>query len=65
MKYVFDVRVMTCEHCEKTVTRAIRQLDRAAVVQIDRAANRVEIESSQPAQALAAAIVEEGFTVTV
>ena len=65
MKYVFDVQTMTCEHCEKSVTRAIRQLDRAALVSIDRPANRVEVESSLPAQALADAIAEEGFTVTV
>lgn len=64
MKYVFNVQGMSCEHCEKAVTRAVRQLDRSAEVRIDRAANRVEVESTQDAQALAKAIAEEGYTVS-
>lgn len=63
MKQIFTVTGMTCEHCEKTVVRAVRQLDRAAVVQADRIANRVEVDSDQPRDALAQAIAEEGFTV--
>jgi copper chaperone len=63
MKQIFTVTGMTCEHCEKTVARAVRQLDRAAVVQADRSTNRVEVDSDQPRDALAQAIAEEGFTV--
>jgi copper chaperone len=63
MKYTFNVQGMTCEHCEKAVTRAIRQLDRAAQVQIDRAANKVEVDSTESADSLKQAIVEEGYTV--
>jgi copper chaperone len=63
MKHIFTVTVMSCEHCEKAVTRAIRQLDRGAVVSIERAANRVEVESSQPREALAKAIADEGYNV--
>ena len=63
MKQIFTVTGMTCEHCEKTVVRAVRQLDRAAAVQADRTTNRVEVESDQPRDALAQAIAEEGFTV--
>ena len=42
----FTVTGMTCGHCEAAVMRAIKQLDPAAVVQIDRAANCVQVESS-------------------
>ncbi len=63
MKHVFDVQGMTCEHCEKAVTRALRQLDRAAVVVIDRASNKVEVESDAAAGVLKQAIVDEGYTV--
>jgi copper chaperone len=63
MKQIFTVTGMTCEHCEKTVARAVRQLDRAAVVQADRTSNRVEVDSDQPRDALAQAIADEGFTV--
>jgi len=63
MKHVFKVEGMTCEHCEKAVSRAIRQTDRAAVVLIDRAANRVEVESELAAGVLQQAIVDEGYQV--
>jgi len=54
---------MTCGHCERAVTQAVQQIDPAATVRIDRAQNRVEIESTQPREALAAAIAEEGYQV--
>lgn len=63
MKQIFTVTGMTCEHCEKTVVRAVRQLDRSAEVLADRQANRVEVTSTQPREVLAKAIAEEGFTV--
>ncbi len=63
MKHTFNVQGMTCEHCEKAVSRAIRQLDRSAVVEIDRATNKVEVDSSQAPEALKQAIVDEGYTV--
>ncbi len=63
MQHIFIVQGMTCGHCEKAVTRAIAQLDREAVVLIDRAANQVEVDSVQPAEALKQAIADEGYTV--
>ncbi len=63
MNQTFNVQGMTCEHCEKAVTRAVKQLDRDAEVTIDRAANLVEIDSNQPRDALARAIADEGYTV--
>lgn len=63
MQHTFTVTGMTCGHCEKAVTRAVRQLDPQAEVRIDRPANRVEIESAQPREALAHAITEEGYGV--
>ncbi len=59
----FTVTGMTCGHCEKAVTRAVKQLDPAAEVKIDRAANQVEVTSTQARAALAEAIAEEGYTV--
>jgi copper chaperone len=58
-----NVQGMTCGHCEKAVTSAIKALDPKAEVRIDRSANRVEVESDQPIEALAAAIREEGYAV--
>lgn len=59
----FTVTGMTCGHCEKAVTQAIRTLDPQAQVRIDRTRNLVEVESSQPRAAVAAAIAEEGYQV--
>lgn len=63
MQYQFEVQGMTCGHCERAVTNAIQQLDPQAQVHIDRAQNRVDVDSSQPREALAAAIAEEGYQV--
>ena len=59
----FTVTGMTCGHCEKAVTRAVKQLDPQAEVKIDRAANKVEVASTQAREALAGAIAEEGYAV--
>lgn len=63
MNQQFTVTGMTCGHCEAAVTRAVKQLDGAAQVKIDRAAKLVEVDSAQPREAIAAAIREEGYAV--
>jgi len=63
MNQIFTVTGMTCGHCEKAVTRAVKQLDPQAEVKIDRPQNKVEIESTQPRETLAQAIAEEGYAV--
>ncbi len=63
MKHVFQVEGMSCEHCEKAVVRAIKLLDRAAVVTADRVAKKVEVESGLAPELLKQTIVEEGYQV--
>lgn len=63
MKQVLDVQGMTCGHCEKSVTTAIKLLDPQAEVTIDRSQNRVEVNTAQTREALAEAIREEGYRV--
>ncbi|HOF52579.1 MAG TPA: heavy-metal-associated domain-containing protein [Rhodoferax sp.] len=63
MNQNFTVTGMTCGHCEKAVTRALHQVDPQAEVKIDRTQNLVQVESTQPREALAAAITEEGYAV--
>ena len=60
----FTVQGMTCGHCEKAVTTAIKTLDPQAEVRIDRSQNKVEVNTSQPREVVAAAISEEGYAVT-
>ncbi len=63
MNQTFTVTGLTCGHCEKSVTRALKQLDPQAEVRIDRSKNLVEVQSQQPREALAQAIAEEGYAV--
>ncbi len=63
MNQNFTVSGMTCGHCEKAVTRAIKQVDPQAEVRIDRSKNLVEVQSQQAREALAKAITEEGYAV--
>jgi len=64
MNQAFTVTGMTCGHCERAVKNAVQQLDPQAQVNIDRAASRVDIDSTQTREALAKAIAEEGYGVT-
>jgi len=61
--HIFTVTGMTCGHCEKAVVQAVKQLDPHAQVTADRTQNKVDVQSSQPREALAAAIAEEGYAV--
>ena len=54
---------MTCGHCERAVTDAVKGVDPKAVVKIDRASGKVEVESESAREALAMAIAEEGYAV--
>lgn len=64
MNQTFTVQGMTCGHCEKAVTAAIKTLDPKAEVHIDRANHRVDVNTEQTREAVAQAIQEEGYTVT-
>jgi len=63
MNQTFTVTGMTCGHCEKAVTRAVKQADPQAEVKIDRTQNLVQVESTLARETLAKAIVEEGYAV--
>lgn len=63
MNQIFTVQGMTCGHCERAVTTAIKQIDPTAEVRIDRPQNRVEVTSEQPRDKIAEAIREEGYAV--
>ena len=65
MNQIFTVEGITCGHCEKAVTQALLSLDAHAKVVIDRTHNTVQVDSEKPREALAHAIAEEGYRVTV
>lgn len=59
----FQVDGMTCGHCERAVTKAVRSVDPAANVAVDRSSGRVVVESASDDQAIRKAIEGEGYTV--
>ncbi len=63
MNQTFDVQGMTCGHCVRAVTQAVKAADAAAEVKVDLAAGKVEVQSEQPRAALARAIEEAGYRV--
>lgn len=63
MQQVFTVQGMNCGHCVKAVTQAVQALDPQAQVQVDLPSQKVEVQSTQPREAIAAAIVEEGYVI--
>ncbi len=65
MNQIFTVEGMTCGHCEKAVTKAVLAVDAQAKVVIDRAHNTVQVDSEKTRAALAQAIADEGYLVTV
>ena len=62
--HTFQVQGMTCGHCEMAVKKAIARLDPDAKVAIDRAANKVEVDSNKAREELARVIADEGYAVT-
>jgi copper chaperone len=59
----FQVQGMSCGHCVRAVTEAVRQVDPQAEVQVDLASGRVEVQSQRERAELVRAIEEEGYRV--
>ena len=64
MNQSFNVQGMTCGHCERAVTQAVKTIDPQAEVRIDRALGQVDVVSDKPREAILAAITEEGYATT-
>lgn len=63
MNQTFNVQGMTCGHCERAVTQAVKSVDPTAEVKIDRTTGRVDVETQEAREAIARAIAEEGYAV--
>ncbi|WP_420341950.1 heavy-metal-associated domain-containing protein [Paenirhodobacter sp.] len=57
----FHIETMTCGGCARGVTRAIHAVDPVAEVQADPPSRKVEVKTSAPREALAAALTAAGF----
>ena len=58
----FKVPDMTCGHCASTITKAVKELDAGAKLDISLAEHRVRVDSKATREALQHAIAEAGYT---
>lgn len=58
----FIVQDMTCGHCAGRIAKAVKDADSSAEVQIDVRSKSVTVTSSAPAEDIAAAISDAGYT---
>ncbi len=63
MQYTFQVKGMTCGHCERAVVHAVRNVDEEAEVKVDLPTGKVVVESDIAREVIANAIQEEGYQV--
>lgn len=52
---------MTCGHCVSVVTKAIKQADPQAAIEIDLATHRVCVQTTEDRQTIEAAVVGAGY----
>ena len=57
----FDVKGMTCGHCVRAVTEAIKKLDDNADVDINLASGKMMVVSELPAAEIIKAVFSEGY----
>ena len=59
----FEIKDMTCGHCVGVITKAVKAVDANAVLQIDLATHRVDIDAPAADSAhLSEAIQQAGYT---
>ncbi|MGN2434846.1 heavy-metal-associated domain-containing protein [Pseudomonas syringae] len=58
---LFTVQGMTCGHCVRAVTEAIKSDDPAAQVQVELASKQVKVQSSLSPEQIIGLIGEEGY----
>jgi copper chaperone len=60
--YEFQIPNMTCGHCVKTVTEAVKTADPAAEIKIDLPRHQVQVQSTAPRERLVAQLKEAGYS---
>ncbi|MCK0543958.1 heavy-metal-associated domain-containing protein [Pseudomonas syringae pv. aptata] len=58
---LFNVQGMTCGHCVRAVTEAIKNDDPSADVQVELASKQVKVQSNLSPERIVSLISEEGY----
>ena len=61
----FRVQGMTCGHCVRAVTQAIKGHDPAADINVDLSAARVQVNSTLSAERIIELIAQEGYQASI
>ena len=57
----FQIPNMTCGHCVRAITEAVKQADPQAEVLVDLATHQVRVQSELAVETLAAQLTEAGY----
>jgi copper chaperone len=60
--YQFDISDMTCGHCAGAITKAVKEVDAQAQVEVSLSGKRVQVRSRLSQQQIAEAIRDAGYT---
>ncbi|QAU33333.1 cation transporter [Janthinobacterium sp. 17J80-10] len=61
--YELQVEGMSCGHCVGAVTRSVKEVDAAATVEVDLAAQKIKVQSTATLADIAAAVEDAGYPV--
>lgn len=59
--YQFQIPNMSCGHCVRAITEAVKAADPQAQVQTDLPTHQVQVQSTAPREALVAQLTEAGY----
>jgi copper chaperone len=59
--YEFQIPNMSCGHCVKAVTEAVKAADPQAQVQVDLPNHKVQVQSTAPRDAVVSQLAEAGY----
>ena len=59
--YQFEIPNMSCGHCVRAVTEAVKAADQQALVTVDLPTHQVQVESSAARETLVAQLTEAGY----
>ena len=59
--YTFNIPKMSCGGCVNTIKKAIMQLDQNAVIEVDLASKKVNVQSDISAEAITKAMFDAGY----
>jgi copper chaperone len=61
----FEVKDMTCGHCVSLITKAVKEVDQSATIDVNLDQKRVKVASAATSDEMLHAISESGYSPTL